>query len=75
MRDPSSFESFIFWYGGHWFLGLIIIAAAYALIFNFMRFTFLIIAFLIRQRNIKHQGWPPIHIDADGSFKEKEEDA
>lgn len=24
----------------------------------------------LRSRNIKHQGWPPSHLDADGDFKE-----
>lgn len=23
---------------------------------------------IIRSRNIKHQGWPPLHLDADGDF-------
>jgi hypothetical protein len=70
--DPTWFEMFLFWYGQHWFLGLLILIVFYALVYHFMRFIFLIIAFLMRQRNIKHHGWPPTHLDADGSFEKDE---
>ena len=68
--DPSCFEVFLFWFAQHWFLGLIFLLVIYALLYHAMRFGFLFLAFLIRQRNIKHHGWPPSHVDADGSFEE-----
>jgi hypothetical protein len=68
-NDPTSFESFLVWYGNHWFLGLLILTTLYAVVYHFMRFVFLIVSHVIRQRNIKHQGWPPSHLDADGSLE------
>lgn len=31
------------------------------------------IKLFFRSRNIKAQGWPPPHLDADGDFKESED--
>lgn len=45
--------------------GLIIANILYYILY----FPFWIINRWLRSRNIKHQGWPPAHLDADGDFK------
>lgn len=56
------FSSFWIWLGFFILLALII------------SFIFRVIARLIRRSMIRHQGWPPAHLDADGDFKENSEE-
>lgn len=56
----------------HVFLAFIMICSAYYLL-RFVLFS--LPNRFIRHLNIRAQGWPPAHLDADGDFKpEKEKD-
>jgi hypothetical protein len=39
---------------------------------NIIKFLIIIINRIIRRSNIRKHGWPPTHCDADGDFKEEE---
>jgi hypothetical protein len=64
---PSALETFLVWYGDHYFLGtFLVLMLCYVLVLPFK-----LVNRFIRSRNIKNQGWPPSHLDADGAFKDK----
>jgi len=58
------------YFNDNWFMallaGMALYGIGYALLFRLPNR-------IIRSRNIKNQGWPPEHLDADGDFKQEED--
>jgi hypothetical protein len=71
MAEPQNAYGFIMLFAEeHWFLSFCAIFAVYQLLLA----PFRIVRRWIQHRNIKSQGWPPPHLDADGDLHLPEKD-
>jgi hypothetical protein len=73
-RAPTGWETFLVWYGNHWILGTILVLTAAWIAVTPFKIVAGVFLRKMRSNDIRSQGWPPAHLNADGDYRVEEAD-